>query len=427
MSLIYFSSNSSLAETFSMRIADQCESYLEAECIVPNLSNKFSQQKTRDNIEACDVLIVVINNCITSDVLAYNLIDNERIRFEIISAMNLDIITIPVLIDDAKLPEKGNVPGALKKLIDCRSYCLRSVSWVEDMELLLEHLEEELDFLNEVKQKLSESVKVNYQRLENFDGQKTEQVKIDLESFDAMQLRKVIEAETIFLQKAHGIGDFNAEKNALSTLGLAYTRLGQTRKAIHYFEEQLKISRKLGKPEEVCGLLANLGDAYAVSGNIDQARSYYEEQRFLAESKCLPAYAGSSYNGLGYIYVKQEKIELAIKCYLKALESYRNLENHEKQLELLVGIGLNYRKLEQWEKTLEFCIQALDAAKYLENRKEEVQLRVDLAETYCNLNKRHFAESQLRLAEESLKSIQEPLSALLKRRIDELRTSQNLF
>ena len=117
MSLIYFSSNSSLAENFSMRIADQCESYLEAECIVSNLSNKFSQQKTRDNIEACDVLIVVINNCITSDVLAYNLIDNERIRFEIISAMNLDIITIPVLIDDAKLPEKGNVPGALKKLI----------------------------------------------------------------------------------------------------------------------------------------------------------------------------------------------------------------------------------------------------------------------------------------------------------------------
>ena len=112
---------------------------------------------------------------------------------------------------------------------------------------------------------------------------------------------------------------------------------------------------------------------------------------------------------------------------MKALASYRNLDNHEKQLELLVGIGLNYRKLEQWEKTLEFCIQALDAAKYLENRKEEVQLRVDLAETYCNLNKRHFAESQLRLAEESLKSIQEPLSALLKRRVDELRTSQNLF
>ena len=59
------------------------------------------------------------------------------------------------------------------------------------------------------------------------------------------QLRKMIEAETIFLQKARGIGDRDAEKNALSALGLAYSRLGQTRKAIQFFQEQLKISKEL--------------------------------------------------------------------------------------------------------------------------------------------------------------------------------------
>lgn len=427
MSSIYFSSSSAIAETFSTRIATHCESFLEAECIVPNLSNGVSQQKTHGDIEGCDVLVVVINNDSSTDVSAYNLIDNERIRFEIISAMNRDIIIVPVLIEDAKLPEKGNVPGALKKLIDCRSYRLRSVYWSEDMELLMEHLEEELGFLNEVRQKLSESVEVNYQRLADFDGRKTGHDKVDLESSDAMQVRKVIEAETIFLQKARSIGDINAEKNALSTLGLAYTRLGQTRKAIQYFEEQLKIAQNIDNSEEVCGLLANLGDAYAISGNIDQAKTFYEEQRLLAESKNLPAYVGSSYNGLGYVYVKQEKIEQAINCYLKALASYRDLEDHEKQLELLVGIGLNYRKLELWEKTLEFCSQALDAAKYLENRKEEVQLRVDLAETYCKLDKRDFAAAQLKLAEESLKLIQESWSASLNRRVEQLRTSQNLF
>ena len=63
----------------------------------------------------------------TTEVSAYNLIDNDRVRFEIISAMNLDIIIVPVLINDAKLPEKGNIPGALKKLIDCKSHRLRSV------------------------------------------------------------------------------------------------------------------------------------------------------------------------------------------------------------------------------------------------------------------------------------------------------------
>jgi tetratricopeptide (TPR) repeat protein len=117
--------------------------------------------------------------------------------------------------------------------------------------------------------------------------------------------------------------------------------------------KQLNISQELGNFEEVCGLLANLGDTYAVSGNIDRAKYYYEEQRMLAESKGLHAYLGSSYNGIGFVFVKQDKIKQAIDCYYKALESYRALENYEKQLELLVGLGLNYRKLEQWEKALE--------------------------------------------------------------------------
>ena len=99
-----------------------------------------------------------------------------------------------------------------------------------------------------------------------------------------------------------------------------------------------------------------MGDAYAVSGNIDRAKNYYEEQRVLAESKGLHAFVGPSYNGVGFVLVKQGKIELAIGCYFKALESYRNFEDYDKQLELLVGIGLNYQKIEQWGKAIE-CLE----------------------------------------------------------------------
>jgi tetratricopeptide (TPR) repeat protein len=107
----------------------------------------------------------------------------------------------------------------------------------------------------------------------------------------------------------------------LSLLALAYSRLGQTRKAIQYFQEQLNISQEFGNFEEVCGLLANLGDAYAVSGNIDRAKNYYEEQRVLAKSTGLHAYVGTSYNGIGFVFVKQGKIEKAIVCYFMVLDS----------------------------------------------------------------------------------------------------------
>lgn len=422
MSLIYFSSSSPLAETFSYKIAIQSESFLETNYIVSNFDQNFSQQEIRTQMESCDVLIVVVcsdASPLEEDISPYNLIDNEQIRLEIISAMNQDIQIVPVLIDDARLPENDNVPGALKKLLDCKSHHLRTVFWEEDLEILLEHLEEELSFIKEVKEKLTKSVEVNYQRLAEFDGRKPK--KLDLESSDFMQVRKMIEAETIFLQKARGIGDRDAEKNALSALALAYSRLGQTQKAIQYFQEQLNISQEFGNFEEVCSLLANLGDAYAVSGNIDRAKNYYEEQRVLAESKGLHASVGTSYNGLGFVYVKKGKIEQAIDCYFKALESYRELQDDDKQLELLVGIGLNYRKLENWEKAIECLEQALEIAKYIENRKEETQIRVDLAEALFKVEKRDPAISQLNKAEEDLKTIQAPWAASLIRRIEAQR------
>ena len=424
MSSIYFSSSSPLAETFSHKIAHHSESFLEAKCKVSAYNQNISKQKIKTQIEGCDVLIVVV--CADpsppeEDISAYNLIDNEQIRFEIISAMNQDILIVPILIDDAKLPEKNNVPGALKKLLDCRFHHLRTVFWSEDIENFLEHLEEELSFIKEVKGKLTESVEVNYQRLAKIDGLNSKNNKVDLESSDFLQVRKIIEAETIFLQKARGIADREAEKNALSALALAYSRLGQTRKAIQYFQEQLNISQEFENFEEVCGLLANLGDAYAVSGNIDRAKNYYEEQRVLAESKGLHAYVGTSYNGIGFVFVKQGKIEHAIDCYFKALESYRELENDNKQLELLVGIGLNYRKLEQWEKAIECLEQALAIAKYIEHRKEEIQIRVDLAEILFKIEKRDLAISQIEEAEMDLKNIKAAWSTSLMRRIESLR------
>ena len=318
MPSIYFSSSSPFAETFANKIAVQSRSFFEAKCIISSFDREISNQNLKEQIEESDVLIVVISSepkPAGEDVTAYELIDNEKIRFEIICAMNKDIMIVPVLIDGAKLPAKDNVPGALKKLLDCTPHFLRTVFWEEDLENLFEHLEEEITFVSEVKEKLTESVDVNYRRLADLDGQNSEKEKIDLESSDFMQVRKMIEAETIFLQKARGIGDRKAEKNALSALGLAYSRLGQTRKAIQFFQEQLKISKEFGACEEVCGLLANLGDAYAISGNIDRAKSYYEEQRVLAESKGLRAYVGTSYNGLGFVFVKQAKIEKAIDCY----------------------------------------------------------------------------------------------------------------
>ena len=247
MSLIYLSSSSSDAEPFSMRIASQCESNLGSGCFLSKNNQIISTHKIRSEIEACDVLIVVITKTITEDtedISPYNLIDNERIRLEIISAINKDILIVPVLIDDARLPEKGNIPGALKKLLDCKPYHLREVFWSEDLEVLLEYLEEELSFIKEVKEKLSESVEVNYQRLAEFDGRKP--VKVNLESSDFLQLRKMIEAEMIFLQKSPWDRGQECRKKCIVSARTSLFSIGANSKSNSIFPGAIKYFSGVG-------------------------------------------------------------------------------------------------------------------------------------------------------------------------------------
>ena len=424
MPTLYFSWVSRESEPVVERLAAACESFLEGKCVLGGERDGFVSEKTKKSLAHCDALFVVIEG--ESSGGSGSLIDdqllNERLRFEIVTAMNLDLLIVALLIDDVMLPEKKSAPGAWKRLLECKSYRLRNAFWSEDLHLFLEDIEEELDFKKEVEKKLSQSIYQNYQDLTDAEGRPLQPLGLGLEFSGALELRRVIESERFNLEEARRMGDRDREKNALSVLGLAFTKLGQTQRAIQCFQEQLGIVRETENGEEECGLLASLGDAFAVSGDIGAAKKCYEEQLLRADSKGLRALVGSAYNGLGYVYVKQDKIARAIECYLKALTIYREFENHEKELELLVGIGLNYQKSGELERTAEYLGLALKAAKYLENRKEEAHILVDLAEAYGRLENLERAEVHLNGAEEILNARMESWAVSLR---DRLRILQN--
>ncbi|MBT5551856.1 MAG: tetratricopeptide repeat protein [Nitrospina sp.] len=425
MPTLYFSQTDPESKLVVQDIIRECQLSLEANCLGPETAEEYSKPIIRGNISLSDVLIIIITRVEPSKNWLAQPFDesilSERIRFEIISAMNLDLMIVPLLLDDAVLPERENLQGAIKHLCDCKPYTLRSAFLHEDLQETLENIEEELNFKKEVEEKMSLSVEESFQRLAGYDA-KPDKPR-SLESSGALDLRRVVESEIIFLKKARGVGDKKAEKNALSALGMAYSRLGQTLKAIDYFLQELDITKELGDSEEQCNLLANLGDAFAVSGNLNQAQKYFEEQKTLAQAKGYISLIGSSYNGLGFVHVKKNNIEKAIDCYLKALVSYRKQNDHDKELELLVGIGLNYQKLEQWEQASSFFIQALAIAKYVENRKEESHILIDLAETYLHLEDNKRLKTILKQAEEILGQRNTSWMAPLKSRLNILKDS----
>ncbi|GEM_PF-1146166 len=427
MSTFYFSWVSRESEPVVEKIAAACETFLEGKCVLGRERDGFVPEKIKNSLARCDALVVVIGEeSSASESSGGRIVDrllDERIRYEIVSAMNLNLLIVPVLIDDAVLPEKKSAPGALKRLLECKSYRLRHAFWSEDLHQLLEDIDEELEFKKQVDQKLSQSILENYRDLTDSEGKPLRPLELGLEYSGALELRRVIESERFNLEEARRNGDRTGEKNALSVLGLAFTQLGQTQRAIHYFREQLEIVREIDDVEEECGLLANLGDASAISGDIDTAKSYYQEQLLRADSKGHRVFIGSAYNGLGYVYVKQDQISKAIECYLKALAIYREFNDHDKELELLVGIGLNYQKLGELERTAEFFETALEAARYLENRKEEAHILVDLGDAYTRLEKPQHVSLHLSRAEEILSGREEPWAVSLKSRLAAVRDS----
>lgn len=402
---------------------------MEQKCFQEKGDTPFIPEKIIDRLKNCDALIVVISDRSTplnhSSLPDHEFFLSKRVRFEIISAINMNLLIVPLLLNHAILPESRNAPGALKRLLECKTYRLHEAHWFEELHQVLEDIEEELEFKKDVEEKLFQPFRFNFEGRSELAGKSPKIDKLGFDSYGPSGMGRVIDSENLILSDAQRRGDRAGEKDALASLGLAYARLGQTQRAIQYFLKQLEIVQELGDEEEKCGLLANLGDAFAISGNTQRAKAFYEEQLSLAESRGYRAYVGSAWNGLGFVCVKQDQFSKGIEFYLKALAVYRELENHDKELELLVGIGLNYKKLGKLNQTIEFFELALKVSRYLENRKEEARILVDLGDVFYQFGNPERGDFYLTRAGDFLGIMEGPWVDSLWKRLNFLRESFN--
>jgi tetratricopeptide (TPR) repeat protein len=79
------------------------------------------------------------------------------------------------------------------------------------------------------------------------------------------------------MEIAREIGDRRGEGAALGNLGNAYAALGDARKAIEFYEQQLVIVREIGDRRGEGNALGNLGMTYKNLGAADKARGLWQE------------------------------------------------------------------------------------------------------------------------------------------------------
>jgi len=204
--------------------------------------------------------------------------------------------------------------------------------------------------------------------------------------YDSMgQSIKAIEYFQQALEIAKDIGDKSREGADLGNLGLAYANLAQIDKAIEYFQQALEIARDIGDRGNEGVWLGNLGLAYYSLGQINKAIEYFQQALEIDRDIGDKSGEGIDLGRLGSAYNRLGQIDKAIEYFQQALEIARDIGDKSNEGSWLGSLGLAYANLGQIDKAIEYFQQALEIVREIGDRRNEGTWFGNLGSAYYRL------------------------------------------
>ncbi len=197
--------------------------------------------------------------------------------------------------------------------------------------------------------------------------------------------RKAIEYYKQELEIYKEIGDRRGEGNAIKNLGNSYIHLGEPRKAIECYKQATEIAKDIGDRCGECSGLGNLGFSYSRRGDTRKAIEYYEQAikiaRYMDDRRregIWLAYLGNEYNNLGDSRKAVEYCEQALKIAR---------EQGDCRVEgIWIGYAGNaYRNMGKTRKAIEYHEQELKISRKIRNRRGEGNALGNLGLAYDHL------------------------------------------
>jgi hypothetical protein len=139
----------------------------------------------------------------------------------------------------------------------------------------------------------------------------------------------------------------DSDGNALGNLGSAYADLGETRRAIEFYEQQLVIACEIGNRRGEGNALDNLGSAYYSLGDARRAIEFYEQQLVVTREIGDRRGEGNALGNLGNAYLSLGDARKAIEFYEQVLVIARDAKHGDRRGEgtVLGNLGLAYAAL----------------------------------------------------------------------------------
>ncbi len=181
------------------------------------------------------------------------------------------------------------------------------------------------------------------------------------------EIRRAIEFHERYFAIAREIGDRRGEGTVLGNLGNAYAALGETRRAVEFYEQVLAINRELGDRRREGAVLGNLGVAYAALGETRRAIEFQEQRLAIAHEIGDRLGEGQALGNLGAAHADLGEIRLAVEFYEQSLAIAREIGDRRGEGNALLNTGLARYKLGDRVKAVAHAEAALEIFEQIES------------------------------------------------------------
>ena len=199
------------------------------------------------------------------------------------------------------------------------------------------------------------------------------------------ETRRAIECCEQSLAIKRAIGDRRGEASTLGFMGLAYAALGETHTAIELYEKQLVITRQIDDRPGEGTATGNLGNAYRQLGETRRAIDYYEKQLMITREIGDRQGEGNALGSLGTANAVLGDARRAIGYYEQALTIHREIGDRRGEGSSLGNLGNAYRQLGETRRAIELYAQQLAITRKIGDRRGEGYALGNLGVAYADL------------------------------------------
>lgn len=183
--------------------------------------------------------------------------------------------------------------------------------------------------------------------------------------------RERIEWLNVGMRACHKLDGRSGEGVALGYLGQSYADLGETRRAIEFYEQALVIAREIGDRRGEGAWLGYLGRAYADLGEARKAIGFHEQALVIDREIGDRRGEGADLGNLGRAYSDLDETSKAIEYYEQSIELAREIGYRYLEANNLLGWGDTLVKLGEADRAIEMIEAALSIYEQIESPRAE--------------------------------------------------------